>query len=89
MTTQLKRYHGHGQLTKHNAWKHFEDLSSLKDDRMKRKRKPESQNEPASKQAKLENCFAQKYAKGHPRQNDITNTIASMICVDAQLTNIV
>ena len=84
MTLHLKRHHGF--LSKHNAWKVFEELSCLKEERLKRKRKPESTDEQASasKQVKLSHCIAQKYPKQHPRQLDITNSIAGMICVDAQ-----
>ena len=57
ITVHLKRHHNF--MSKYNAWKIFEELSSLKEERLKnRKRKHESEsdkntNEPAKKQPKL------------------------------------
>ena len=51
MTVHLKQYHGFGSKT--NAWKVLEELSSLKDECLKRKRKPEETSESESKQAKI------------------------------------
>ena len=38
MVNHLKRHHGH--MTKINAWKEFEQLSTLKEKRLMKKRKP-------------------------------------------------
>ena len=87
MTVHLKRHHGFGSKT--NAWKVLEKLSSLKDERLKRKRKPEETSESKSKQAKISDSLNTKYGSSHPRQAAITNSIGLMICVDGQPANIV
>ena len=51
MSLHLKRHHGF--LSKNNAWKIFEELSSLKDERLKKKRKTDSSNESSAKQVHL------------------------------------
>ena len=43
MINHLKRHHGFTR--KPNAWRDFEELSSLKDERLQKKRKPESREE--------------------------------------------
>ena len=50
----------HGFTQKPNAWKDFEELSSLKDERLQKKRKPESREEQPKKQIKLSECANQK-----------------------------
>ena len=55
----LKQHHGFGSKT--NAWKVFEELSSLKDERLKRKRKPKETSESESKQAKLSDFSHLRY----------------------------
>ena len=93
MSVHLKRHHNF--MSKYNAWKVFEELSSLKDERLKsRKRKYETEsnkntNEPASKQPKLTAAINTKYSRQHPRQKSITNDMGLMLCRDGQPTAMV
>ena len=94
MTVHLKRHHNF--MAKYNAWKIYEELSSLKEERMKsRKRKNEQEpsekntNEPAKKQQKLTSSLSTKYSQQDPRQKAMTNDVGLMLCRDAQPTNMV
>ena len=55
-----------------------------------RKRKNDtSTDERPTKQPKLTNCIPGKYTSQHPHQIKLTNSIGSIICVDATPTNTV
>ena len=86
MVNHLKRHHGF--LSKNNVWKIYEELSSLKENRLKNKRKIDLPEEQKKKQAKLSDCLPQKYGPNDPRQIRNTNAMASMICRDGIPTNI-
>ena len=86
MVNHLKRFHGF--LSKNNAWKDYEELSVLKETRLKCKRKMSEADEPPSKQQKITTCLPQKYGPQDPRQLSRNNAVASMICHDAVPTNI-
>ena len=73
MVNHLKRRHGFTQ--KPNAWKDFEELSSLKDARLQKKRKPESREEQPKKQIKLSECANLKYSRHDQRQISCVNAI--------------
>ena len=88
MVIHLKRHHGF--LKKHNAYKTYEELSVLKDNCLKaKKRKLEQpeQLEPKTKQPKVEDAINSKYPPNHPRQIKINNAIAAAMCVDAMPAN--
>ena len=89
MTQHLQRHHHF--LTKYNAWKIYEELSALKQQRMSinnRKRKMADSDEgKPSKQPKMTDIA--KFSRDDPRQIKITNSIASMVCTDGVATNIV
>ena len=89
LVNHLKRHHGFKNVTQTNVWAQFEELSALKDERLKRKRKPESSDEPPKKQMQLSDCANQKYNRDDPRQMKRVNSIAMMLCADAQPTNMV
>ena len=86
MVNHLKRHHGF--LSKNNAWKTYEELSSLKENRLKNKRKIDLPDEQKKKQPKLSHCLPVKYGPSDPRQVKNTNAMASMICRDGVPTNI-
>ena len=86
MVNHLKRHHG--LLSKKNAWKTYKELSSLKEKRLKNKRKIDPPDDQKKKQPKLSQCLPQKYGPNDPRQINNTNAMASMICRDATPTNI-
>ena len=65
MVNHLKRHHGF--LSKNNAWKTYEELSSLKEKRLKNKRKIDSPDDQKKKQPKLLQCLPQKYGPNDPR----------------------
>ena len=88
MVNHLKRHHGF--LSKNNAWKVYEELSSLKETRLKNnKRKLDAPEEPKKKQPKLAHSLNPKYGPQDPRQIQNTNSIASMICRDGCPTELV
>ena len=62
MDNHLKR---HGFLAKKNAWKTYEELSSLKEKRLKNKRKIDSPDDQKKKQPKLSQCLPQKYGPNY------------------------
>ena len=86
----LKRHHGF--LKKPDAWKVYEELSSLKEERIKtskRKNSDVNHDEPKAKQPKIGTAFNPPYGPHHPRQQNLNNAVASMICRDGIPTNIV
>ena len=89
MTQHLQRHHNF--LKKYNAYKEFEELSALKQERMQnRKRKNEAtEDEQPKKQQKIEDCKNKKFSRDHPRQVEINNAIGLYLCADAQPTHTV
>ena len=91
MVIHLKRHHGH--LKTYNAWKIYEELSSLKEERLKTLKLKNCDSDeihgPKLKQPKISSCVNPPYGPQHHRQKQITTSIASMICVDGVPTNIV
>ena len=89
MVNHLKRHHNF--MSKYNAAKIFEELSTLKEERVKnRKRKVDApEDERAKKQPKLTHSLNPKYNRTDPRQIAGTNSLVSMICIDGIPTNIV
>ena len=81
LVNHLMRHHG--KYTKQNAWKDYEELSSVKEERLKRKRKPEASEGPPKKQMKLADCANPKYSRQDPRHQERVNAIAMMMCSDA------
>ena len=65
MVNHLKRHHGF--LSKNNAWKTYEELSSLKEKRLKNKRKIDPPDDQKKKQPKLLQCLPQKYGANDHR----------------------
>ena len=63
----------HGPLRKINAWKSYEELSQLKENRINEKSKKRKNDEPEiqpKKQPKLSLCLNPKYARDDQRQVD-------------------
>ena len=73
----LKRHHGF--LKKYNAWKIYEELSGIKEERLKKlKRKNsevDSDAQPISKQPKIASSLNPPYGPQHPRQKQLENEI--------------
>ena len=90
MVHHLKAHHG--LLRKVNAWKTYEELSELKEKRVKEKTKKRKNDEPDTqpkKQPKLMSSLNPKYARDDKRQIDRNNALGSMICVDATPANMI
>ena len=85
----LQRHHNFTK--KYNAFKEYEELSTLKRTRMEnRKRKNDSsEEERPKKQQKIADCVTSKFNRDDPRQVRINNSLASMICTDGIPTNVV
>ena len=69
-----------------NACKPYEELSQLKENRIKEKSRKSENEEPdgqPKKQPKLSFCAIPKYSRDDKHQIDQKNTLSSMICVDA------
>ena len=89
LIAHLRRHHG--PIKKYNAYKEYEDLSKLKQERQNTKRKnsvAEPEQQPAAKQQKINDSLLQKYPTSHPRHKSLVNAIGMMICTDAAPTSI-
>ena len=77
----LKQHHGF--LKKYNAWKIYEELSGIKEDRLnKLKRKNseiDTEAQPVSKQPKIASSLNPPYGPQHPQQKQLANACAAML----------
>ena len=91
LITHLKRHHGF--LKKYNAFKEYEELSQLKQDRLQKcKRKnsvADSEEQPKAKQQRISDSLLQPYPPSHPRHQTLVNAVGMMICTDGAPTSIV
>ena len=87
MTQHLQRHHHF--LSKYNAWKIFEELSSIKQERMNNRKRKNTFTEGENPKKQLKMTDVTKFSRDDPRQTKITNSIASMVCADGIPTNIV
>jgi hypothetical protein len=74
MITHLKRFHGF--LSQYNAWKLFEELSNIKEERIKSSKRKQSDvtcEQPIKKQKTLFDCVTSSYKPQDPQQKRITN----------------
>ena len=81
LIAHLKRHHGY--LKKYNAWKDFDELTSLKDERIRNTKRKHSEAEcseaPWTKYQKLGNIINFLYGSQHPRHGGRNFIVSLMI----------